>query len=277
MIDEKIINQVINLSKIMQEKLEEEIKSQYPNFYENILKNTYINFIDLMGKDRYCTEKDDDFSIDKKKIILNNSIELLEKNINENFNNKINIFPKTNKYSNQMKKILDNFKEKINISKEFDDEDKNYNYEVKIINLLKKLNRNHILKYENKEFYPFIYDIFTTYNYICFEISKATIIINKINELNNYGKFEITDRKIEDIIKIKSIFSINQLKFLLYILFSENINSIKEYKLLMQLLLYKNDEQKDPFNDKKINGFLKKLDDITENTITVYKHFFYCP
>lgn len=53
-----------------------------------------------------------------------------------------------------MKKILDNFKEKINISKEFNDEDKNYNYEVKIINLLKKLNRNHILKYENKEFYP---------------------------------------------------------------------------------------------------------------------------
>lgn len=68
MIDEKIINQVINLSKIMQEKLEEEIKSQYPNFYENILKNTYINFIDLMGKDRYCTEKDDDFSIDKKRL-----------------------------------------------------------------------------------------------------------------------------------------------------------------------------------------------------------------
>lgn len=274
---EKKLNELKEHSKY-QEDLNKEIKKLYPEALAYISGNNkeyeYKSYINLVGKDRICTEKDDGLTIEEKKTILSNTLELLEVDINENFNNKINIFPKVNKYTQQFTNVFDEFKDKIDDSKhKNNDSDEDYNYEYKVITLLKKLNRNHIFEYENKKFYPFIYDIFNTYRYISFEIDKYTPIIKKINQVKEY--VEITDQKVKDISQIYKIFKMHQIKNLIYILFNDDYREIKEYHKLMILLFYKNEKTDDVFEDKRINNYLKKLNDVREDTITAYKQFIY--
>lgn len=255
------------------------IKRLYPEAIAYISGNDieykYNSYINLVTKERTCTKKDDDLTIEEKKTILSNTLELLEEDINENFNNKINIFPKVHKYSDKVKNVFQNFKEKISISKYNKFNQSKYdNYEERVIILLKKLDRNHIFKYKDKIFYPFIYDIFNTNNFISFKIDEYKNIIKKINSLKDYGNFEVTNNELKDIIQISEIFQAHQLQNLIYILF-DDFDSNKEYKSLMKIIFYKNDNPRNVFTNKTINEYSKKLDGTTENTITIYKHFLY--
>lgn len=263
-----------------QENLNDEIKNNLSPeaasfIFGNTPENKYNCYINLIGKDKFCTEKDDNLTIEEKKTILTNTLELLEVDINKNFNNKINIFPKVNEYTKQAKKIFDNFKDKINTSIYNKDSQSNFtNYEGKVITLLKKLDRNHIFEYEDKKFYPFIYDILNTNSFISFKIYEYKDLIKTINSLKLHGDFEPINNELKDIIQINEIFQANQLHNLIYILFDE-FDSNKEYESLMKLIFYKNDDQKNIFTNQPIHSYLKMLDKTTENTITIHKHFHY--